>query len=85
MSPGLKLVWFRNDLRLSDNAALHHAIQSGSPVLGVFVWHPKDHGHWNPGAASRCWLHSATTSGDDHEMRNAQCKCTNERKRAGNN
>jgi hypothetical protein len=30
-------------------------------------------------------LHGAITSGDKHKMRNAECKCANERKRAGNN
>lgn len=32
------LVWFRRDLRLEDHAALHHALQSGLPVLPVFIF-----------------------------------------------
>jgi len=32
----LNLVWFRNDLRLADNPALWHALESG-PTIGVFL------------------------------------------------
>lgn len=30
--------WFRRDLRLHDNAALYHALRSGSPVLPLFIF-----------------------------------------------
>lgn len=30
--------WFRRDLRLDDNAALYHALQSGLPVVPVFIF-----------------------------------------------
>ncbi len=53
------LLWFRNDLRLADNAALAQAIAAGGPVIPVFVWAPKEAGNWSPGAASRWWLHQA--------------------------
>ncbi|MGB2939132.1 MAG: deoxyribodipyrimidine photo-lyase [Candidatus Dormiibacterota bacterium] len=29
--------WFRRDLRLEDNTALHHALLSGNPVVPVFI------------------------------------------------
>ncbi|MEZ4670684.1 MAG: deoxyribodipyrimidine photo-lyase [Anaerolineae bacterium] len=32
--------WFRRDLRLADNLALHAALQSGAPVLPVFILDP---------------------------------------------
>ncbi|XZG70961.1 cryptochrome/photolyase family protein [Chitinibacteraceae bacterium HSL-7] len=32
------LVWLRRDLRLTDHAALYHALRSGSPVQLVFVF-----------------------------------------------
>ena len=32
------LVWFRRDLRLSDHAALYHALRGGGPVWCVFVF-----------------------------------------------
>ncbi len=31
-------MWFRRDLRLSDNAALYHALRSGFPVVPVFIF-----------------------------------------------
>lgn len=34
----LSIMWFRRDLRLTDNAALYHALQSGNPVLPIFVF-----------------------------------------------
>src|SRR4051812_11424897 len=34
----LSLVWLRRDLRLHDNAALHHALQAGERVQLVFVF-----------------------------------------------
>lgn len=30
--------WFRRDLRLTDNRGLYHALQSGRPVLPVFIF-----------------------------------------------
>lgn len=34
----INIFWFRRDLRLSDNTGLHHAINSGIPVLPVFIF-----------------------------------------------
>lgn len=50
------IVWFRRDLRLSDNPALHDAAASGAPLVPVFIHEPRD-GPWAPGPASRWWLH----------------------------
>ena len=30
--------WFRRDLRLEDNTALNHAMQTGVPVLPLFIF-----------------------------------------------
>ena len=46
------LVWFRRDLRLSDNPALLRAAQSGT-VLPVFILEDNQ----PLGGASRAWLH----------------------------
>ncbi|MFZ5802424.1 MAG: cryptochrome/photolyase family protein [Candidatus Omnitrophota bacterium] len=54
---GSVLVWFRNDLRLSDHPALYEAVKSGGPILPLFIWSPEEEGAWAPGAASRWWLH----------------------------
>ncbi|WP_010527192.1 deoxyribodipyrimidine photo-lyase [Thermophagus xiamenensis] len=32
------IYWFRNDLRLHDNPAQYHAVQSGRPVIPVFIF-----------------------------------------------
>lgn len=34
----IALYWFRRDLRLTDNAALFHALKSGLPVQPVFIF-----------------------------------------------
>jgi deoxyribodipyrimidine photo-lyase len=51
------IVWFRRDLRLSDNLALHEAAARHARVLPVFIWSPDEEAPWAPGAASRWWLH----------------------------
>ena len=51
------LVWFRRDLRLSDNPALHQACKKGQSVLPVFIWAPEEEHPWEPGSASKWWLH----------------------------
>ncbi|MFY9925061.1 MAG: deoxyribodipyrimidine photo-lyase [Opitutaceae bacterium] len=55
MTPAL--VWFRQDLRLRDNAALAAAAERGGPVIPVFILDDEAEGGWAPGAASRWWLH----------------------------
>lgn len=55
------IVWFRDDLRLSDHPALHAAAQTGAPLICLYVLdeespqlHPPA---WRPlGAASKWWL-----------------------------
>ena len=48
------IMWFRQDLRLSDNPALCKAIEQGR-VLPVFIL--DDGKDWSRGGASRWWLH----------------------------
>ena len=50
------IVWFRHDLRLDDNPALLAAARRGA-VVPLFVWAPDEEAPWEPGAASRWWLH----------------------------
>ncbi|MDH7446614.1 cryptochrome/photolyase family protein [Aquimarina sp. 2201CG14-23] len=38
MSKVINLFWFRRDLRLDDNIGLLHALQSGIPVLPIFIF-----------------------------------------------
>lgn len=58
--PAPVLLWFRQDLRLHDNAALTAAAQSSRPVLPVFIL--EEEGPWTWGAASRWWLHHSLVS-----------------------
>ncbi|MBI3171148.1 MAG: deoxyribodipyrimidine photo-lyase, partial [Hydrocarboniphaga effusa] len=51
------LVWFRRDLRLTDNPALVAALQSAATIVPVYIHDPQAEGEWAPGAASRVWLH----------------------------
>jgi deoxyribodipyrimidine photo-lyase len=58
------LLWFRLDLRLSDNPALLASIRRRGPVIPCFIWSAEDEGHAKPGAASRWWLHQSLTQLD---------------------
>ena len=37
-SEKINICWFRRDLRLDDNRALHEALHGGWPVLPVFIF-----------------------------------------------
>jgi deoxyribodipyrimidine photo-lyase len=60
-SPAPVIVWFRDDLRLSDHPALHAAVESGAPLLCLYVL-DEDSPSLRPprgrplGSASRWWL-----------------------------
>ena len=64
MSGGTALVWFRRDLRLSDNPALRRAVDEADTVIPVFV-HDDTEGEWAHGAASRWWLHHSLAALDE--------------------
>jgi deoxyribodipyrimidine photo-lyase len=34
----INIFWFRRDLRLTDNAALYHALKSDNPVVPIFIF-----------------------------------------------
>jgi len=61
-TPGPSIVWFRDDLRLADHPALHHAIGRGAPVVAVYVLDEESPGIRPLGGASRWWLHSSLLS-----------------------
>jgi deoxyribodipyrimidine photo-lyase len=56
------IVWFRGDLRLSDQPALTAAVASGRPVLPVYVLDDESPRAWRLGGASRWWLHHSLAS-----------------------
>jgi deoxyribodipyrimidine photo-lyase len=51
-----QIVWFRNDLRLADQAAVRAAAAAGA-VVAVYVLDDDTSGKWRIGAAQRWWLH----------------------------
>ncbi|PTM95268.1 cryptochrome/photolyase family protein [Mycoplana dimorpha] len=51
------IVWFRRDLRLSDNHALAAAVSSGRPVIALFILESGNDGALPYGAAQAWWLH----------------------------
>ena len=58
------LVWFRRDLRLSDNPALQYALANAGTVVPIYVFAPDEDADWVPGAASRWWLHHSLSALD---------------------
>jgi deoxyribodipyrimidine photo-lyase len=56
---GPALVWFRDDLRVTDNPALNAAADSGAPVLCFFVLDDESPGLRPLGSAARWWLHGS--------------------------
>ena len=38
MSESIALFWFRRDLRLEDNVGLYRALESGFPVVPIFIF-----------------------------------------------
>lgn len=56
------IVWFRSDLRITDNPALNLALKRRGPVVPVFIWAPDEESPWHPGGASRWWLHQSLKS-----------------------
>ena len=53
------VVWLRDDLRISDNPALHWAVQRGGPVVVVYVLDDESPEIRPIGSASRWWLHQS--------------------------
>lgn len=50
------IVWFRQDLRLSDNPALRAGVAAGE-ILPIFILDDETAKNWKMGGASRVWLH----------------------------
>lgn len=57
------ILWFRQDLRLSDQAALAAALGEG-PVIPVYILDDAAPRQWKMGAAQRWWLHYSLKSLD---------------------
>lgn len=59
------IVWFRQDLRIADNPALHAAAACGATILPVFIHDDDEAGEWAPGSASCWWLRKSIASLND--------------------
>lgn len=62
MTQEITLLWFRQDLRLKDNPALQAAIQTGNPILPLYIYDEDIGEEWKMGSASKVWLHSSLAS-----------------------
>ena len=58
------ILWFRQDLRLADQAALAAAVRDG-PVIPLYVLDDHAPRQWKMGGASRWWLHHSLRSLDN--------------------
>jgi deoxyribodipyrimidine photo-lyase len=54
------IVWLRRDLRLADNPALHAAVESGKPVILLYM--KESNAARETGGASGVWLHHSLAS-----------------------
>jgi len=58
------IVWFRADLRLKDNPALHHAVSQGA-IIPVFIFDEQGAGDFSIGDGSKWWLHHSLAALSD--------------------
>lgn len=58
------ILWFRRDLRLTDNPALQAALAHATKLIPVYIHAPDEEAPWSPGAASNWWLHQSLTELD---------------------
>ncbi|MEQ9639325.1 MAG: deoxyribodipyrimidine photo-lyase [Alphaproteobacteria bacterium] len=59
MSDRPVIVWFRQDLRLSDHPALRAAAETGRPIVPLYVLDETEAGERTPGGASKWYLHGS--------------------------
>jgi deoxyribodipyrimidine photo-lyase len=57
---GHTFLWFRHNLRLTDNPAIQQALAVNQPIIPVFIWDPA----MDMGSASRWWLHHSLNALD---------------------
>lgn len=63
--PDPVILWFRQDLRLSDQAAVAAAVAEG-PVIPVYILDDAAPRQWKMGGASRWWLHYSLKNLDEN-------------------
>lgn len=65
-------MWFRQDLRLRDNPALHYANEQGA-VIPLYIFDDTCPEHCVPGGASQWWLHQSLNSLNDSLAQKLHC------------
>jgi deoxyribodipyrimidine photo-lyase len=55
----LAIVWFRQDLRLTDNPAFSKAFNGSNKIAPIFILDDLDAANWSMGEATRWWLHQS--------------------------
>jgi deoxyribodipyrimidine photo-lyase len=60
--PAPSIVWFRDDLRLSDHPALAAALERDGPVVLLYLLDEQSPGIRPLGGATRWWLHHSLTA-----------------------
>ena len=61
-NPNSVIVWFRNDLRISDHAALAAAADAGATIYPVYILEDEAEGSRPLGGASKWWLDKSLKS-----------------------
>ena len=56
-----RLVWLRQDLRLSDNPALYYAAHTNDPIIPIYIFDETLPKSGQIGGAQRWWLHHSLT------------------------
>ena len=52
------IIWFRNDLRITDNAVINYCLENKQKVLPVYIYDPST----SLGSASKWWLKKSLIS-----------------------
>ena len=52
------IIWFRNDLRITDNAVINYSLENKRKVLPVYIYDPST----SLGSASKWWLKNSLIS-----------------------
>ncbi|MCI9858565.1 cryptochrome/photolyase family protein [Microbacterium proteolyticum] len=60
--PSPSIVWFRDDLRLTDNPALRAALDRDEPIVALYILDEESDGVRLIGGAARWWLHGSLAS-----------------------
>ncbi|MEO9970808.1 MAG: deoxyribodipyrimidine photo-lyase [Hyphomonadaceae bacterium] len=56
------IIWFRNDLRLTDNPAIAEGVKTDAPLILLYILEPQTGASRALGGASRVWLHHSLES-----------------------